>query len=267
MAQGKLRYSTKPLSGRQVAITRARSQAGSFARRIEDLGGGVIEFPTIEILAPESYDPLDKAIEAIATYHWIIFTSINGVKHFWLRFQHRKRPVRDLKGIRIAAIGPETARALEAIDLRADLVPREYQAEAILEALKPDELRGKKILLPRAAQARDILPETLRGWGAEVDVVEAYRTIAGRADAASLKTLLRAKKVDVITFTSSSTVHHFVRLFAGADMKELLARTAVACIGPITQKTAEEKGIRVDIVPREYTIPGLTQAIVEYFSK
>jgi len=250
-----------------VVITRARSQAAAFARQIEDLGGSVIEFPTIKILPPQSYDPLDRATEAIASYHWIIFTSVNGVRHFWLRFQHLKRSVRELKGVRVAAIGPETARALEAIHLRADLVPREYRAEAILEALRPGEVRGKRLLLPRAAEARDILPETLRAWGAEVDVVEAYRTVAGEADVASLRALLTGKKIDVITFTSSSTVHHFTQLFPGEGMGELLAGAAVACIGPITQKTAEEKGVRVDIVPRDYTISGLTQAIVEYFSK
>ncbi|MCH8055057.1 MAG: uroporphyrinogen-III synthase [Deltaproteobacteria bacterium] len=258
-------FETKPLFGRRIVITRARSQASAFTRGIEDLGGEVIEFPTIEILPAKSYDLLDRAIQEIGSYHWIIFTSVNGVKHFLARLQHLKRDIRDLKEIRITAIGPETARALESIYLRADLVPQEYRAEAILQELKPEEMRGKRVLLPRAAEARDILPKTLREWGAEVDVVETYRTVAAKSDSLWLRMLLLKRRIDMVTFTSSSTVTHFAGLFRNEVMKELLAGTAVACIGPITQKTVEGMGIRVDVVPQEYTISGLTQAIMEHF--
>jgi uroporphyrinogen III methyltransferase/synthase len=258
---------TRPLFGRRIIITRARSQAKAFARAIEELGGEVVEFPTIEILPPQSYNFLDRAIQEIENYRWIIFTSVNGVDHFLTRLRDLKRNIRTLKGIKIAAIGPETAKALESANLRVCVVPQEYRAEAILQELKPDEIRGMRVLLPRAAEARDILPETLREWGAEVDVVEAYRTVAAGSDAAWFRTLPLGKRADMITFTSSSTVNHFAALFPGEDLKWLLAHTAVACIGPITQKTAEEKGIRVDVVAREYTIPGLTRAIAEYFSR
>ncbi|MFQ5902706.1 MAG: uroporphyrinogen-III synthase [Candidatus Binatia bacterium] len=271
MALGKGRTNplreAKPLSGRRIVVTRARSQASVFMRGIEDLGGEVVEFPTIEILAPKSYDSLDEAIHKIETYHWIIFTSANGVEHFLARFQHLKWDMRSLKEIKIAAIGPETAKALESFNLRADLVPQEYRAEAILQKLKPDEMRGKRVLLPRAAEARDILPKTLREWGAEVDVVEAYRTVAAKSDAPWFRSLLLGRKIDMITFTSSSTVTNFAALFQDEDMGELLASTAVACIGPITQERAKEMRLRVDVVPREYTIPGLTEAIVEYFNR
>lgn len=270
MAQAKSAESSstgrKPLSGRRIVITRARSQVSAFAQAIEELGGEVVEFPTIEILPPKSYDPLDRAIHSVEGYQWIIFTSANGVKHFLARLQHLKRDIRILKGIRIAAIGPETAKALEAIHVRADLVPREYRAEGILEELQPDEVRGKKVLLPRAAQARDILPKTLCEWGAEVDVIEAYRTVAAQSDAPWLRAQLKRKKIDMVTFTSSSTVANFTALFSGEDLGGLLAGTAVACIGPITRKSVEEMGIRVAVVPRDYTIEGLTQAIVQYFA-
>lgn len=256
---------TKPLFGRRIVITRARSQASAFARGIEDLGGEVIEFPTIEILPPESYDLLDKAIQKIEIYHWIIFTSLNGVKHFLMRLQRLKRDIEDLKGIKISAIGPETAKALASACLRVDLLPHEYRAEGILQELKPEEVRGKRVLLPRAAEARDLLPKTLREWGAEVDVIEAYRTVPASNNLPWLRALLLRKEIDVITFTSSSTVSNFAALFSGEPVKELLGATLVACIGPITQQTAEERGIRVDVVPRDYTIAGLTQAIVEYF--
>jgi len=255
----------KPLSGRRIAITRARSQAGAFARALGALGGEVVEFPTIEILPPESYDPLDQVIQKIKNYHWIIFTSVNGVNFFFARFKELRRDIRELKGIKIAAIGPETAKALGAAGLRADLVPQEFRAEAILQGLKPEEARGKRILLPRVARARDILPKTLREWGAEVDVIETYRTVVARSDARRLQEMLRQKKIDMITFTSSSTVANFAALFPAEDIEGLLSSAAVACIGPITQKTAEELGIRVDVVSRDYTIPGLTRAIVEYF--
>ena len=153
----------------------------------------------------------------------------------------------------------------EAIALPTDFSARIVRAEAILRGLKPEEARGKRILLPRVARARDILPKTLREWGAEVDVIETYRTVVARSDARRLQEMLRQKKIDMITFTSSSTVANFAALFPAEDIEGLLSGAAVACIGPITQKTAEELGIRVDVVSRDYTIPGLTRAIVEYF--
>jgi uroporphyrinogen III methyltransferase/synthase len=254
-----------PLSGRRVVITRARTQAGAFAAALEEQGAEVIEFPTIEIVAPQSYEPLERAIREIDKYHWVIFTSVNGVAHFFARWRASGRAVADFKGIRIAAIGPETAKSLQAAGLRADLVPAEFRAEAILKGLKPAEMKGKRVLLPRAAQARDILPDTLRAWGAEVDVIEAYRTVRAGGGAGRLESLLKRGEVDMITFTSSSTVANFAALLADNDMTSLLSGVAVACIGPITEKTAEELGIRVNVVSRDYTIPGLTKAIVEYF--
>ncbi len=255
----------RPLHGRCIVVTRPRHQANSFARGIEELGGEVVEFPTIEIVPPKSYSPLDRAIGKIEGYDWIIFTSVNGVRQFVDRVGRLGRSIRDLKGIRIAAIGPATAKGLESNNLKADLVPGEYRAEAILQALRPEELRGKRVLLPRAAAARDVLPKTLREWGAETDVIEAYRAVLPKSDAVWLRALLLERKVDVVTFTSSSTVINFAKFFPGEDVRDLLDKAAVACIGPITQNTAEEKGIRVDIVPREYTVGGLTQAIVDYF--
>ena len=257
----------KPLLGRRIVVTRARSQASSFVRAIEEQGGEVVKFPTIEIHPPKSYGPLDRSIQAIKSYQWIIFTSVNGVRLFLDRVKQLQQDMRDLEGIKIAAIGPETASAIEAVPLRVDLMPHEYRAEAILQEFRPEEMRGKRLLLPRAAEARDILPTTLREWGAEADVVETYRTVAAKNDAPRLRKLLLEKKIDMVTFTSSSTVNHFAALFSDEDLKGLLAGTAIGCIGPITQKTAEEKGIRVDVVARDYTIAGLIQAIVEYFSR
>jgi uroporphyrinogen III methyltransferase / synthase len=261
------RDSTRPLSGKRIVVTRARAQASIFVRRIEALGGEVIEFPTIEIQGPESYTPLDDAIAKIHTYDWLIFTSVNGVEQFLSRLQMLNKSIADLTGVEVGAIGPETAKRVAIAGVRNCLVPQQYQAEGILEVLEPETMRGKRVLIPRAAQARDILPETLRQWGAKVDVVEAYRTSVPKTDSSGLKSLLQARGVDMVTFTSSSTVINFVGLLQGQSLGELLDGIGVACIGPITKKTVEELGGRADVVSEEFTIPGLVDAIVDYFER
>ncbi len=258
--------STHPLKGKLIIITRARSQASSLADKLEALGGKVVEFPTIEIQPPEDYTGLDTAIRNVREYQWVIFTSVNGVEQFLARARNLKQSLNDLQTSRFAAIGPETAKKLETAGIRPCLVPQKYQAEGLLEALAAENLRNKRVLIPRAAKARDVLPETLRAWGAEVDVVEAYRTVVPTTDAATIKTLLRGRKVDVITFTSSSTVINFARLFEGRAFSEIVSGCAVACIGEITKKTVEDLGGRTEIVAAESTIDGLIRAILEYFA-
>ncbi|HEY3302108.1 MAG TPA: uroporphyrinogen-III synthase [Candidatus Binatia bacterium] len=257
---------SRPLSGRRIVVTRARSQASSFVEALKRLGAEAIEFPTIEIVPPASYEALDRAIQNLQQYDWIIFTSVNGVSCFSDRLAHLKIHASGLGKIRAAAIGPETAKALESLGVRPRVVPEEFRAEAILEMLRPEEMRGRKVLIPRAAEARDVLIQTLRQWGAQVDVVEAYRTIVPKNASNWMRALLLGGKADMVTFTSSSTVKNFVALLGADDVKGLLSATAIACIGPITQATAEELGVRVDAIAAEYTIPGLTRAIVEYFA-
>lgn len=255
------------LRGKRIVVTRARSQAGRLAQRIEELGGEVIEFPTIEIQPPESYADLDAAIRRISTYDWLIFTSANGVDQFIKRLQSLAKTVAEIDEIKVGAIGPETARRLEAAGITPCLVPKEYQAEGILELLAPDLVRRKRVLIPRAAKARDILPETLRQRGAQVDVVEAYRTVLPQVNVSYLCALLRERKIDMITFTSSSTVSNLVEILRGQKVVELLAETPIACIGPITKKTVEDLGMRANVVSEEFTIPGLVRAIVDYFER
>jgi uroporphyrinogen III methyltransferase / synthase len=262
-ATQKSRDEMRPLSGRRVVVTRARPQAGAFTRALEAVGAAVVEFPTIEIAPPESYARLDAAIAKLDSYDWIIFTSVNGVDYFAARLAQLRRALNGR--IHAAAIGPETAKAVESLGVAPEVVPEEYRAEAILGKLRPEAMRGQKVLVPRAAEARDVLIRTLREWGAEVDVVEAYRTIAPASDPAPLRGMLLGGEVDAVTFTSSSTVRNFQTIFAGEDLKRLLLRSVVACIGPITQSTAEEIGMRVDVVATEYTIGGLTQALVRFF--
>ena len=259
--------SSDVLRGKRILVTRARSQALSLVQRIESLGGEVVEFPTIEIRPPESYGPLDQAINQIGSYDWLIFTSVNGVEQFLNRFEKLGKNIADLAGIEVGAIGPETAKRLTAAQIQPSLVPKQYQAEGILEALIPETVLGKRILIPRAAKARDILPETLRQWGARVDVVEAYQTVLPQVDVSALCKLLREGTIDMITFTSSSTATNFAAMLRDQDLPRLLSRAVIACIGPITRKTVEDLGMRPEIVSEEFTIPGLVSAMVDYFAR
>jgi len=256
----------KPLAGMRIVVTRAHTQSLEFIRGLEELGGDVIEFPTIEIQPAENFAALDEALGKIERYDWLIFTSVNGVEPFLSRLRAADKTVVSLAKLNVGAIGPKTAKQLALAGMKVDLVPTRYQAEGILDLLDPEMMRGKRVLIPRAAKARDVLPETLRNWGASVDVVEAYRTIAPTGDFSAVRLLLRQGKVDLISFTSSSTVSNFSQLFDGAKLSEILGNTVVACIGPITAKTVEELGGHADIVADEFTVGGLIQAIVIYYS-
>jgi uroporphyrinogen III methyltransferase / synthase len=259
--------SSDVLRGKRILVTRARTQAKPLVQAIEALGGEVVECPTIEIRPPDSYGPLDRAIEQIKIYDWLIFTSANGVERFLARFEKLEKNLADLAGIEIAAIGPETAKRLEAAGIPAGLVPQRYQAEGILETLAGKTLQGKRLLIPRAAKARAILPDMLRQRGAHVDVVVAYQTVLPQIDVSTLCGVLSEGGIDMITFTSSSTASNFAVMLSGQDLPRLLARIAVACIGPITKKTVEDLGLRADVVAAEFTVPGLVSAIADYFSR
>jgi uroporphyrinogen III methyltransferase/synthase len=204
----------------------------------------------------------------LESYQWVIFTSVNGVKYFFERLETMKHDARDLHGIKVGAIGPKTAEAVSSRGIRPDLVPDEYRAEAIVSAMGETALQGARILLPRATQARDVLPVQLVQRGATVDEVPAYQTVQPDSDKGRVREMLEQGLIDMVTFTSSSTVSNFVAMF-GSE-KELLRawmkKVAVACIGPITAKTALDQGLTVTLTPREYTIEALTEAIVQHFS-
>src|SRR5918993_195567 len=209
------------LRGKRIVVTRPRTHAGELARRLSELGAEVIEFPTIAIEPPMDYAPMDRAIGQLSQYDWLFFTSINGVQSFFDRLRHFGNDSPDIEHLKVVAIGPETARRLEGEGVHVYLVPEKYQAEGILEALDPAEIRGRRILMPRAAKAREILPETLRQWGAFVDVVQAYKTVLPQDCQFGLRELFK-KQIDVITFTSSSTVENFLRLLEGEDLVSIL---------------------------------------------
>jgi uroporphyrinogen III methyltransferase/synthase len=256
----------KPLFGKRILVTRAREQASELTRLLEEQGAEVVEFPAIAILPPEDWGLLDAAIGRLREYQWLIFTSANGVRFFWERLLRAGKDGRDLAGLTICAIGPATAAALAAQGIRADLVPKEFKAEGLVEALRDRPIGGARVLVARAAEAREVLPEELRRLGASVDVVPVYRTLKNTENAEELRALLRERQIHVVTFTSSSTVTHLLGL-VGVEAAELLTGVVVASIGPITTETATRHGIVSHVVPEHYTIPALVEAIVRHFTE
>jgi uroporphyrinogen III methyltransferase / synthase len=255
-------YERRPLFARRVVVTRARAQAGELSADLEKLGAEVHEFPTIEIGPPEDFGPLDAAIRDLDSFGLIVFTSVNGVEAFLKRLQHHGLDLRAFpRDAKVAAIGPATAERIERTGLRVDLVPEEYRAEALIEALGAHPLAGERVLIPRAKVAREILPEKLREAGAEVIVPPAYESVPSSEGKEELSLRLQSGEIDCVTFTASSTVENFVGAFGAEEAARLLSDTRVACIGPITADAARKHGLRVDAVAREYTISGLVEAV------
>ncbi len=251
--------SQRPLFGKRILVTRARSQASKLTAKLENLGAEVLEAPAISMADPaDNYAALDKAIGHVADYHWLIFTSANGVERFFARLFKSGKDARALGYAKIAAIGSATAEKLKQYGLVADVIPQEYRAEGVVEALKGKLPPHAKILIPRAEEAREVLPDTLREMGAEVEVAPAYRTVCGQVDGEALAAELKEGRIDLVTFTSSSTVKNLVNIIGSA---EVLKDVKTACIGPVTADTAKSLGVEPDIIAKEYTIDGLVEAI------
>jgi uroporphyrinogen III methyltransferase/synthase len=261
-------FEERPLFGKRIVVTRAREQASDFVARLSGLGAECMEFPTIEVIPPLSWKKLDRAIGNLERYQWLVFTSVNGVRYFFDRLRDAGQDARNLKGIRIAAIGPKTADRIRDEGVRPDLVPEEYRAEAVVEALRKQGVKGSRVLLPRASEAREVLPQQLEDMGAAVEVVEAYRTVKPEGAKDEVRAILEKGGIHMVTFTSSSTVNNFIEMFEGEreGLLKWMEKVAVACIGPVTAKTAQDKGLSVRVMAPEYTIEALTGAIVEYFS-
>lgn len=259
-------FETKPLFGKKVLVTRTREQAGEFSELLRKYGAEPVEFPTIETRPPDSWDKADRAIASIEGYDWLIFTSVNGVRYFMERFYRLGRDIRDLKGIRICAIGPKTAERVASLGIKIDLTPSEYKAEGIIEALGDEGIRGKRFLLPRALVAREILPEEIKRKGGRIDVVPVYKTVRPEGeDAEKVRKLLKEKAIDLVTFTSSSTVLNFSEIFGKEQVVELLDGIPVGCIGPITAGTARKLGLPVSFIPKEYTIEAFVEEAIRFF--
>ncbi len=253
------RPETRPFFGKTVLVTRAREQASKLTAALEGLGAKCLEVPAIRLAEPEDgYQAVDDAIARLGDFDWLIFTSVNGVGRFFERMEHQGKDARSLGRARIAAIGAATADALKSHGILADVVPREYRAEGILESLQGKIKTGQKILLPRAQEAREILPEKLRELGVVTEVAPVYRTVAAEVDGEMLRQKFAQGEIDYVTFTSSSTVTNLLKIIGSP---EALRGAKAACIGPVTAETCRKSGIEPDIVAEEYTIDGLVQAM------
>lgn len=259
-----------PLFGKRVLVTRAREQAGGAAAMLRERGADPVVVPTIEIHPPSDPSAMIDAVQSLGErYDWVVLTSANGVDRLWSEIDRQGRDARSFGRARVAAIGPGTAAALARRGIKADVVAKEHRQEGlaaeILAAVGPDA--KPRVLLARAEVARDVLPDTLRAAGCDVDVVAVYKTRSPRRPLLeALAALLEGGEIDVVTFTSSSTVEHLCDALE-ARAAELLARTCVASIGPITTETAQKRGIRVDVMASEFTIPGLVAALEKHFAK
>ncbi len=258
-------FESKPLFGKRVVVTRPLPQATRFADLLADSGAAVFRFPMIETIPVSSYAALDSALQALHLYDWVIFSSVNGVKYFFERLRRNGQDIRTLRSASVAAIGPETAKAVEDHHLRVELIPPLYKAEDLVGALLTR--RPSRVLLPRATGARDILPMRLRQNGVRVDEVSTYQSVRPRGREELLRDMLRDGAVDLLTFTSTSTVANFITCFEEEGIEDLIGSVRVGCIGPITAAAARGYGLTVSIEPEEYTIPAFADAIIEYFQE
>jgi uroporphyrinogen-III synthase len=266
------RKSYKPLTGLRVLVGRARHQAGALSAELRQLGADVLDIPFIEIRKPRSVKPLDAALKNVATYDWLILTSVNGVDALWDRVAKLHLTKKSLRHLKVAAIGPATQKAIEKRGIKVDIVPEQYVAESVVKSLRK-RVKGKRVLLVRARVARDVIPRELRKAGADLDVVEAYETVVPKSSRTRLRAALKntRRRPDVITFTSSSTVKNFVALLGPGwrgrsrppkARPTLLEGVSLASIGPITSSTLRDLNLGVDVEAKQYTIPGLIQAIL-----
>jgi uroporphyrinogen III methyltransferase / synthase len=254
-------FDGRPLFGKRLMVTRAADQAGEFATMLADRGAAVLECPTIRLVEPEQWEPLDAALQNLSGYDWLVMTSGNAVRAFFQRLDTLGLDARALGSCRICALGPKTADALRGFGIRSDMLASEYKAEGVVAEFAKLDITGKRILYPRADRAREAIPRELGCMGALVDSPVAYRTILPDRLPPEAVFALEKRSVDCITFTSSSTVQNLAKMLGNDRMLDMLKGVAVASIGPITSKTCRALGLRVDIEPPEYTLAALTDAI------
>jgi len=257
-------FEQKPLFGKTVVVTRARRQSSDLVRQLNELGAECIECPTIEIVPPENDLPIKQSIKNITDYDWLVFTSVNGVLQFFNVLFEMGKDVRTLGHLKLCTIGPVTAHQLLNYGLKTDILPETYRAESVVQAFEKIDMLDKRVLLPRAKEARTVLPDALKQMGAIVDEITAYQTIAVTGHDPKIIARIHQADIHMVTFTSSSTVHNFCHLFPDCIKNEVFRKKVrVASIGPITSETVRKKGLDVSIEAEEYTIPGLVKAIVD----
>lgn len=262
-------FDARPLFGKRILVTRAREQAADLAERLEELGAQAIEMAAVRIEPVADTSALDEACAVAGTFDWIVFTSQNAVEHFMRRVLAGPSDVRSLKGPKLCAIGPATAERLTRYGLKVDAIPHEHRAEHTVAAMKEHgDLAGQKVLFPRSEIARQVVADDLRRAGAQVTEVVAYRTVpeTQRDGGPDVYKMLLEHQIDAVTFTSASAVRSFVQAIGEEQAADLLSATTVASIGPVTAEAAQQLGIRSTVVPREFTVPGLVQALVAHFT-
>jgi uroporphyrinogen III methyltransferase/synthase len=257
-------YERLPLFGKRIVVTRPPHSAGRLGELLEAEGAEVLYLPTIAIEPPPSWEPLDQAIEGIASFDWVAFTSANGVEQFFRRLVLQRKDARSLANAKVAAIGPETAESLRRHGIEPDLVPETFQGEGLVEDFR-DRLRpGSKLLLPSALGAREVVADGLRRLGATVVVAPAYQSVPVTKGGDTLLSGLERERIHAVTFTSSSSVRHFMALLPD-DGPRILKGVIIACIGPVTAETARTFGLEPAIVPMQSTVPALADAIIGHF--
>ena len=263
----------KPLFGQRILVTREHTYG---FEPLEEMGAEVIEFSTIKIVPPDDWKELDKAIDKIESYDWITLTSGNGVKFFFQRLFERDRDIRDLKGIKICAVGSKTASAIRKFGIKVNLIPEEFSAEGLIEAFvqstdsrtqtTDNKLGGLKILLPRAEVAREVFPDKVRELGGEIDVPPVYKTIKPEIHGKRLQRFLKEGKISIATFTSAATFNNFLDM-TGENADSLLKDVAIAVIGPVTANAVKKAGLNVTIMPKEATIDAMVKEIIKWVSR
>jgi len=258
-------YERKPLFGKKILVTSPEVQASRMADYLSALGAEVIKFPAIKITPVDNYDKIDKAIKRIERYHWIIFTSQNGVDFFMERFAKSGRDIRDLKGIRFATIGKRTSEKLREYKINTDFVPREYTSEALVKGLKRYKVRGKNFLITKSKKVRDIISNELKKIGAKVYEMPLYKIEEKKENIKKVEPLLKHNEIDGIIFTSPSGVKSFFNRLKSKKLRNCIKNTKIISIGPVTARAIESFGIQNDIIPEEYTVKAIVEAIERYF--
>ncbi|MCX7793017.1 MAG: uroporphyrinogen-III C-methyltransferase [Thermodesulfovibrionales bacterium] len=258
-------YEKKPLFGHRILLT---GRDSSQYEKLEFLGAEIIEFPAIDILPPEDWTELDRSIKGLESYQWLIFTSKTAVKYFMERLFQNNRDIRDLKGIKICAVGTKTEEELKRYGLRVDILPDEFRAEGLMEVLNDiykGNLSGLRFLFPRAENAREVIPEKIKALGGFVDAPVTYRSQKPESHAKRIKRFFKEGRITVAVFTSGAAFKNFVEI-VGEEAMEFLENVKIAVIGPVTRKAVESTGLRVSIMPERATNEDLVEAIIEYLS-
>ena len=255
----------KPLSGRSFLVTRARPQAESFAQLLEAQGAEAICIPTIEIVPPQSWRALDLAVRKLEDFDLVVLTSVNGVRAFLERLQVIHQNDGSLTQLQVVAVGPKTAAALEQNHVRPDLVPHDYRAEGVVDALQRQGVANKRVLYPRAELARTTIVDRLTAAGAEVVAPVAYRTLMPDGSASKIRSLLEQDRLDGICFSSPSTFNNLLRMLNG-NLPQPAGRPQLFSIGPQTSKAIRAHGYQVDLEPKQWTLDALVRALVTYYS-